>query len=135
MTISTHVFFWVFEKLIKVALNFSEKMNIIMRNVFQHWYLIFNLVGNVFLNSFIISKWLKIKYHCWNTFRIMIFIFSLYIQCSFFYVESKFFSERYLKKFNHNENVVIVTMKLWNINTEPWIYILIAKCQFPLFHA
>ena len=112
MTISTHVFFWVFEKLIKVALNFSEKMNIIMRNVFQHWYLIFNLVGNVFLNSLIISKaiWKYISNKVENQIPVKKYIshydnhfLSVYPQCSFFYVESGFFYKRYLKKFNYYE--------------------------------
>ena len=129
MTISTHVFFWVFEKLIKVALNFSEKMNIIMRNVFQHWYLIFNLVGNVFLNSLIISKaiWKYISNKVENQISVLkyishydIHILSVYPQCSFFYIESKFFSKRYLKKFNHNEKndstlITILRTHIYNL--------------------
>ena len=57
--------------------NFTFKMNIIMRNVFQQWYLIFNHLEmmKLFRNTF--PTRLKIKYQCWNTFRIMIFIFSL----------------------------------------------------------
>ena len=96
-------------------MNFSEKMNIIMRNVFQHWYLIFNLVGNVFLNSLIISKaiWKYISIKVENQILVLKYIshydihfLSVYPQCSFFYVESKFFSKRYLKKFNHNEKII-----------------------------
>ena len=64
---------------------YRVKMNIIMRNVFQHWYLIFNLVGNVFLNSLIISKaiWKYISNKVENQILVLKYIshYDIHFEC------------------------------------------------------